>query len=200
MTMNISPHRTARQSKLSPSTLKNVAFTGGFWAARIENNRRVTLPIEYRLCKQTGRIDAWKLNWKAGQPNPPHIFWDSDVAKWIEAAAYSLSTHPDRQVESLVDGVVDLMAKAQAKDGYLNTHFLAVEPEKRWTDLRDAHELYCAGHLMEAAVVYYEATGKRKMLDILCRYADHIDSVFGRERGKKRGCWRGLANTSIRRD
>lgn len=173
--------------KLTPAILKNVGFSGGFWAAHIENNRRVTLPLEYRLCKQTGRINAWKLDWKPGQPNPPHIFWDSDVAKWIEAAAYSLATHPDRQLESLVDGVVDLIAKAQAKDGYLNTHYLAVEPEKRWSNLRDCHELYCAGHLMEAAVAYYEATGKRKMLDILCRYADHIDSVFGREKGKKRG-------------
>ena len=187
MNMKISRHCTARQGKLTPSNLKSVAFTDGFWASRIEANRRVTLPLEYRLCKQTGRIDAWKLDWKAGQPSPPHIFWDSDVAKWIEAAAYSLTTHPDRQVESLVDSVVDWMAKAQANDGYLNTHYLAVEPGKRWTNLRDCHELYCAGHLMEAAVAYYEATGKRKMLAILCRYADHIDSVFGCEKGKRRG-------------
>ncbi|MDD5677167.1 MAG: glycoside hydrolase family 127 protein [Kiritimatiellae bacterium] len=179
--------RAISRFKLVPLALKDVTFTGGFWAARIENNRRVTLPVEYRLCKQTGRIDAWKLNWKPGQPNPPHEYWDSDVAKWIEAAAYSLATHPDSKVESRVDGVVDLMAKAQAKDGYLNTHFLAVAPMKRWTDLRGSHELYSAGHLMEAAVAYYAATGKRKMLDVLCRYADHIDSVFGREKGKKRG-------------
>ncbi|MBU4200527.1 MAG: glycoside hydrolase family 127 protein [Verrucomicrobia bacterium] len=173
--------------KRVPALLKNVSFNGGFWAPRLETNRRVTLSTEYRLCKQTGHIDAWKLNWKPGQPNPPHIFWDSDLAKWIEAAAYSLATHPDRMLEKRVDGVVDLMAKAQAPDGYLNTHFLAVEPAKRWTNLRDCHELYCAGHLIEGAVAYYQATGKKKMLDVLCRYADHIDSVFGREKGKKRG-------------
>lgn len=172
---------------LVPLPVKNVTFTGGFWAPRIETNRRVTLPTEYRLCKSTGRIDAWRLNWKKGQPNPPHIFWDSDVGKWIEAAAYSLATHPDRKLESLVDGVVDLMAQAQAKDGYLNAHYLAVEPDKRWSNLRDCHELYSAGHLIEGAVAYYQATGKRKLLDVLSRYADHIDSVFGREKGKKRG-------------
>lgn len=187
MAMKASLNRAVGKNKFTPSALKSVTFNGGFWAKPVENNRRVTLPTEYRLCKETGRIDVWKLNWKAGQPNPPHIFWDSDLAKWIEAAAYSLATHPDRRVESLVDNVVDLMANAQAEDGYLNTHYLVVEPEQRWTNLRDCHELYCAGHLMEAAVAYYEATGKRKMLDVLCRYADHIDSVFGRGKGKKRG-------------
>lgn len=179
--------RAFAHGNLTPVALKNTAFSGGFWADRIDNNRRVTIPAEYRLCRETGHIDAWKLDWKPGQPRQPHIFWDSDLAKWIEAAAYSLSVHPDARTEALVDDVVDLMARAQAPDGYLNSHYLAVEPQKRWTNLRDCHELYCAGHLMEAAVAYYEATGKRKMLDVLCRYADHIDSVFGRGKGKKRG-------------
>jgi hypothetical protein len=150
-------------------------------------NRQVTLPIEFEQCLKTGRIDAWKLEWKPGDPNPPHIFWDSDVGKWIEAAAYSLTTHADPDLEARIDRVVDMMAAAQMADGYLNTHYIAVEPEKRWTNLRDCHELYCAGHLMEAAVAYYEATGKRKMLDVLCRYADHIASVFGPGEGQKRG-------------
>jgi uncharacterized protein len=153
----------------------------------METNRQVTLPIEYRQCKDTGRIDAFRLNWQPGQPNPPHVFWDSDVAKWIEAAAYSLATHPDPKLERLVDGVVDLIAKAQQEDGYLNTHFTVVEPGKRWTNLRDNHELYCAGHLMEAAVAYYVATGKRVLLDVMRRYADHIDTVFGSGENQKRG-------------
>ncbi len=153
----------------------------------METNRVVTLPFEYKQCKDTGRIDAFKLEWKPGQSNPPHIFWDSDVAKWIEAAAYSLATHPDRQLEQLVDGAIDLMAHAQQPDGYLNVHFTVVEPGKRWTNLRDWHELYCAGHLIEAAVAYYEATGKRKFLDVMRRYADHIDTVFGPRENQKRG-------------
>lgn len=167
--------------------LKNVRVEGAFWEPRQETNREVTLPIEYQQCKTTGRIDAWKLDWKPGEPGRPHHFWDSDVAKWIEAAAYSLGLHPDEELEARVDEVIGLMAEAQLEDGYLNIYYNVVEPGKRWTNLKDMHELYCAGHLMEAAVAYYEATGKRKLLDVMCRYADHIDSVFGHGEHKKQG-------------
>ena len=167
--------------------LGHVRITGGFWERVMDVNRCVTLPIQYQQCKKTGRIDAFRLTWKEGDDNPPHVFWDSDLGKWIEAAAYSLSASRDRALEHLVDDVVDLIAWAQQPDGYLNTHFIAVEPEKRWTNLRDDHELYCAGHLMEGAVAYYQATGKRKFLDVMCRYADHVDKVFGRRTNQKRG-------------
>lgn len=175
-----------------PAILRAVPFTrvtlaDGFWRPRRETNRMVTLPIEYEQCEKTGRLAAWKLDWKPGAPNPPHIFWDSDVGKWIEAAAYSLKTTPDAELEAQIDAVVALMEKAQAPDGYLNSHYLAVEPDKRWTNLRDAHELYCAGHLIEGAVAYFEATGKRAFLEVMCRYADHIGRVFGRGPGQKRG-------------
>lgn len=173
--------------RLTPVPLKNVTISGGFWGPRVEANRTVTLPIEYHQLKTTGRIDAWKLDWREGMPHRPHIFWDSDVAKWIEAAAYSLTSHPDEKLEQQVDAVIELIEKAQQPDGYLNSYFTAVEPEKRWSNLRDWHELYCAGHLIEAAVAYYEATGKRKFLDVMCRYADHIDEVFGPNEGQRRG-------------
>lgn len=173
--------------QMMPLNLKDVAVTGGFWAPRIETNRTATLPVEYEQCRKTGRLAAFKLQWKPGDPDPPHIFWDSDVAKWIEAAAYSLTVHGDADLEKLVDDVVDDIAAAQQPDGYLNVHYTVVEPGQRWTNLRDRHELYCAGHLIEAAVAYYYATGKRKLLEVLCRYADHIDATFGREEGKKRG-------------
>jgi uncharacterized protein len=137
-------HKSLR--KLAPVPFTQVKIKDSFWAPRIETNRKVTLPIEYRHCKTTGRIAAWK--WKKGEPNEPHIFWDSDVAKWIEAAAYSLASHPDSALEKQIDGIVDLMAEGQMPDGYLNSHFSRVEPSKRWTNLRDQHELYCAGHLM----------------------------------------------------
>ncbi|MFH1730990.1 MAG: beta-L-arabinofuranosidase domain-containing protein, partial [Planctomycetota bacterium] len=84
-------------------------------------------------------------------------------------------------------GVVALLATAQQPDGYLNTHYTPVEPDKRWSNLRDCHELYCAGHLMEAAVAHFNATGRRALLDVMCRYADYIGSVFGRSKGKRRG-------------
>jgi len=173
--------------QLRPVPLKWVTIEDRFWAPRQEINRRVTLPIEYQQCKETGRIDAWKLDWRPGQPNPPHQFWDSDLAKWIEAVGYSLATHPDQDLEKLADAVIDLIADAQGDDGYLNLHFTLVEPQNRWRNLRDMHELYCAGHLMEAAVAYYEGTGKPRLLETLCRYADHIDSVFGPQEGKRRG-------------
>ncbi len=172
---------------LVPADLRRVRFDDGFWAPRIEVNRTATLPIEYEQCLKTGRIDAFRLGWKPGQPNPPHVFWDSDVAKWIEAAAYSLATHPDPVLEGRLDDVIALIASAQQPDGYLNCHFTVVEPDHRWTNLRDQHELYCAGHLIEAGVAHFRATGKRSLLDVVCRYADHIHSVFGRTKGKKRG-------------
>ena len=170
---------------LRPLDMGQVSIQKGLWADRLRTNARATIPHVYDMCKKTGRIDAFKLGWKPGHDNPPHIFWDSDVAKWIEAASYSLVTHPDAELERALEEVVGLVASAQQQDGYLNVHFMVVEPEKRWTNLRDWHELYCAGHLMEAAVAHHLATGKRTLLDALCRYADYIDSVFGP--GKRTG-------------
>jgi len=169
-----------------PVPLAQVDIKGGFWGERLEVNRKATLPIQYEQCKKTGRFDAWKLDWKPGQPKP-HIFWDSDAGKWLEAVAYSLAKHPDKSLEKKADWLIDLIAKAQRKDGYLNIFFTAVEPENRWKNLRDMHELYCAGHLIEGAVAYYQATGKRKLLDVMMRYADYIGKVFGRGKGQKRG-------------
>jgi DUF1680 family protein len=163
-----------------------VAIRDAFWAPRIEVNRTETVPIGFELCRKTGRIDAWKLDWREGMQPRPHPFWDSDVAKWIEAAAYHLATHPDAELERRVDRIIDRIARAQQPDGYLNTYFSVVEPQKRWANLGMWHELYCAGHLIEAAVAYWEATGKSRFLDVVCRYADAIDSLFGP--GKKRGC------------
>ncbi len=173
--------------KFAPLPFTAVSIDDEFWAPRLRVNREHTIPTEYRQCRDTGRIDAFRLNWKPGSEPVPHIFWDSDVAKWIEAASYSLATHPDPELRALLDEVITLIASAQQPDGYLNTHFSVVEPEKRWTNLRDKHELYCAGHLIEAAVAHYQATGKRSLLEVLCRYADHIDRTFGPRPGQKRG-------------
>lgn len=115
------------------------------------------------------------------------VFQDSDLAKWLEAVGYSLSATPDSQLEKQADEVIEYIEKAQQEDGYLNTFFTLKRPKEKWTNLLDCHELYCAGHMMEAAVAYYNATGKRKLLDVMCRFADYIDSVFGTEEGKIHG-------------
>ena len=167
--------------------LKYIRLNDSVFAPRQETNWKTTIPNCIRRCEETGRIKAFKLGWKEGDPDKPHIYWDSDVAKVLEGMAASLQIHPDPELEKRLEELVELVIGAQQKDGYLNTYFTQVEPEKRWTNLHDWHELYCAGHLMEAAVAHYEATGKRNFLDAMCRYADYIDSVFGREPGKKRG-------------
>ncbi len=107
------------------------------------------------------------------------VFQDSDVAKWLEAVAWSLCQKPDRELEKTADEVIELVAAAQCDDGYLNTYFTVKAPQERWTNLAECHELYCAGHMIEAGVAFFQATGKRRLLDVVCKLADHIDHVFG---------------------
>jgi len=167
--------------------LRAVAFTDvviadEFWAPRIETNRRVTVPYDFQKCEETGRIDNFAKAGGLMEGNFEGIYFnDSDLYKVIEGAAYSLKSHPDPELEKYVDGVIEKIAAAQWEDGYLYTFYSLPErqPEKRWTDVRNKHELYCAGHFFEGAVAYYQATGKRKFLDVAIRLADYIDSVFG---------------------
>lgn len=160
-------------------SLDGVTIDGGFWGARQEVNRTVSLPVEYQRCEETGRFAVFDLDWKPGDSYHPHHFYDSDVAKWIEASAYALARHPDPELEAQVDAIIERIAAAQQADGYLNTYYTIIAPDKRWSNLRDMHELYCAGHLIEAAVAYAEATGKTLLLETMCRYADYIATVFG---------------------
>ena len=111
------------------------------------------------------------------------VFQDTDIVKWIEAVAYSLENHPDGELEALADGAVDIVCAAQADNGYLDTFYTINNPDRAFTNLRDHHELYCFGHLAEAAVAYYNATGKDKLLNAVCRFADLICNTFG-ESGK----------------
>lgn len=109
------------------------------------------------------------------------VFQDSDVAKWLEGVAYSLAQNPDPELEKRCDEIIELIGEAQQEDGYLNTYFTVKEPDKRWTNLQEAHELYCAGHMIEAAAAYAECTGKTRLLEIMCRMADHIYRRFVEE-------------------
>lgn len=115
------------------------------------------------------------------------VFQDSDLYKWIEAVAYSLNQHPDPELEKTADGVIDLIVSAQQENGYLDTYYIINGMDKIFTNLRDHHELYCFGHLTEAAVAYHQATEKDKLLKAACRFADFIISRFGTEPGKIHG-------------
>lgn len=163
-------------SEVDPSA---VAISDPFWSQRREIVRTRTIPHLYRELAQNGALDALSHEWTPGEEPVPHVFWDSDIAKWIEAASYTLRWHPDDELDALLDSVIERLAAAQQPDGYLNTYFTLVLPGERFTDLEDAHELYCAGHIFEAAVAHFQATGKRTLLDVACRYADLIRDTFG---------------------
>ena len=160
----------------------SVKITGGFWREKQDLVRSVTTQAVYDRFLETGRFDAFKCD-----PNAkikPHIFWDSDVAKWIEGVAYLTKEKREPQFEQIVDQVVDEIEKHRDPCGYFNSFYLALEPQNRFT-WRDCHELYCLGHLIEAAVAYYEATGKDKLLKLVCDYADYVENVFKIEKTAK---------------
>ena len=156
---------------------RNVKLTGGFWKSWRENARDNGLMSVYDRFSETGRFGALDFEWKEGDENKPHIFWDSDIAKWLEAAAYLLMDKRDAALEKLVDDVVDKIEAHQREDGYFNIYFDTVEPEARFTRYTD-HELYDLGHLIEAAVAYNEATGKDKFMRLMMKYASLVDRVF----------------------
>lgn len=162
-------------------------FTGGFWSPRLQTIRENTLSAIYEQMRADGHFAGLYKQWDGGVQRTPYIFWESDISKWIEAASYSLATTPDPTLEARVDEAIAFLLSHQQPDGYLNIWYISMEPEKRWSNLRDNHELYCAGHLIEAAVAHFQGTGKRTLLDAACRYADYISTVFGVEEGKKRG-------------
>ena len=112
------------------------------------------------------------------------VFQDTDFSKWIEAVAYSLAQHPDEELEKTADEAIDIVCKAQADDGYLDTYYIINGRDKEFTNLRDHHELYCLGHLVEGAVAYYQSTGKNKLLNAAIRFADYVYDYFGKEDGK----------------
>ncbi|MBA2936791.1 glycoside hydrolase family 127 protein [Paenibacillus sp. CGMCC 1.16610] len=170
-----------------PVPLKQIQITDDFWSEYIRLVREVVVPYQWEALND--RIEGAEpshamKNFKiaAGLETGEFygmVFQDSDVSKWLEAVSYLLETRKDPELEQLTDEVIDIIALAQQKDGYLNTYFTLKEPENRWTNLAECHELYCAGHFIEAAVAYYNSTGKEKVLEVACRLADCIDQVFG---------------------
>lgn len=165
--------------KYHPPRIPEAQLNDPVFAPRIDTAIRKTIPACIRKCHETGRFEAFKLNWREGMPNKPHIYWDSDVAKVVEGMALALELRPDARLEAELEKYVELIVSAQQPDGYLNIVFTLLRPDERWKNLFNHHELYCAGHLMEAAVAHFNATGRRNFLDCMCRYADYIASVFG---------------------
>ncbi|MFG0251287.1 MAG: glycoside hydrolase family 127 protein, partial [Phycisphaerales bacterium JB038] len=171
---------TVRVQPLQPVPFTDVHIEDDFWQQRIATNREVTVPYCFQKCEETGRLSNFA---KAGGLMEGEFegiyFNDSDVYKVIEGACYTLAQEYDKELDLFLDDLIATIAAAQWDDGYLNTYYTLVEPEKRWTFLSRMHELYCAGHLFEAAVAHHQATGKRSLLDVALRFADHIDSIFG---------------------
>ncbi|TIM04885.1 glycoside hydrolase family 127 protein [Mesorhizobium sp.] len=182
----------------------------GFWGDRVDAVATTTAGILYDRCVEARMLEqidpdrpspgvvipfhspspdeaATAGNEFTGSTVTTQMFWDSDWGKTIETAAYSLYRRRNDALEKKIDAVIDMYGRLQQPDGYLSSWYQRIQPGLRWTNLRDCHELYCAGHLIEGAVAYYQATGKRKLLDIMCRYADHIAESFGPEPGKKKG-------------
>src|SRR5579871_2127862 len=165
---------------LHPASIAAVRLQDSFWTPRIERNREVTLQAQLQQCEETGRIANFRRASGKIQGEFQGIFFnDSDVYKWAEAAAYALGVHPDPNREAELDAVIADIGAAQEPDGYLNTYFMFERKAERFTNLKDMHEIYCAGHLIQAAVAHHRATGKTTFLDIACRLADCLDAHFG---------------------
>ncbi|WP_132957163.1 glycoside hydrolase family 127 protein [Rhizobium sp. BK251] len=183
-----------RDRQFRPLPVPSVTL-GGLFGDRQEAICDATAEILLDRCVKAGMLQAIDTS----QPSPgivipiqpwggtTQMFWDSDLGKSIETIAYSLYRKPNPHLEARVDAIVDMYEKMQDEDGYLNAWFQRVQPDRRWTNLRDHHELYCAGHLIEGAVAYYQATGKRKLLDVMCRYVDYMIKVFGHGEGQMPG-------------
>ena len=171
--------------RLRPLPLDAVDLADDFWEPRRRINREITLPSQYMHLEATGRLDNFRrASGKIGGEYQGIYFNDSDVYKWLEAAAWTLAEGSDPELERMVDTAITEVEDAQRPDGYLNTYFTFERATKRWTDF-DLHEMYCAGHLFQAAVAHFRATGSERLLDVATRFADHICDTFGPEEDKR---------------
>jgi DUF1680 family protein len=183
-------------SGLTPVDIARIRFTGGFWADRQRLVREVTVPALLRRLEEEGWLEVLDFD---NAPSPlvrpvqasglsMQHFFDSDIGKWIEAASLAMLSHGrDARLEDRIDAIAGRYAAGQMPDGYLNSWFIRREPGRRWTNLRDWHEMYCLGHLIEGAVAYAGATGKTQLLEVVGRAVDHAMATFGTGPGQRRG-------------
>jgi hypothetical protein len=172
-------------SKSPHSVLKTVPYHAvrimeGFWANRQVINRTISLKHGYEMLKKAGNFH--NLSMAAGMETGKYYgynFADEDVYKWLEALAWELGNSPDDELQQMADEVITLISAAQQPDGYLDSYYQVVEPHRKWANLDFGHELYCAGHLFQAAIAFQRAVGDDRLLQVSRRLADHIDTVFG---------------------
>lgn len=181
--------------KLHSINLQKIKIADDFWSKHVNLVKDAILPYQWDAmndripdadpshCLENFKIAAGR---KEGEFYGA-VFQDTDIAKWLEAVGFTLAANKDPELEKTADEVIDLIAEAQREDGYLDTYFIIKEPERRWKNLCEGHELYTAGHMMEAAVAYYHGTGKRKFLEVVLRLADLLCETFGYEEGKIHG-------------
>ena len=177
--MNVDNHNSP-YAQFRSLPLGTIELLSGFWHQRQALNRDVSLKDGYRKLHEHGNFDNLKLAIGSinGEFKGPQ-FMDSDIYKWLEAAAYELIRNMDKDLLDMVNEAVSLLEIVQQPDGYLNSYWQFVKPGQRWTDLETGHELYCAGHLIEAAVALHRTTGEERLLDIAKRVADNIENTFG---------------------
>ena len=177
--------------RLNTVQLSKINITDAFWKRYTDLVEDVIIPYQWDIMndnipgvESSHCLENFKI--AAGQKKGQFygaVFQDTDVAKWLEAVGYSLAEKKNEKLEKLADDAIDVIVQAQQKDGYLDTYFIIKEPEQRWRNLCEGHELYSAGH----TIAYYEGTGKRKLLDSMIRLADLICRTFGPEEGQNHG-------------
>ncbi|MFL5734811.1 MAG: glycoside hydrolase family 127 protein, partial [Chloroflexia bacterium] len=172
--------RTTPHATLWSLPPRNVRVTGGFWKHQQATNRGITLRDGYQKLEQAGNFG--NLRRAAGQSDEQYqgpVFMDEDVYKWLEAVSDEIGNAPDPELAEMADSTIALLTAAQQDDGYLDSYYQVVAPDQKWSDLDHGHEMYCAGHLIQAAIAHHRATGSNALLRIAVRLADHIDSIFG---------------------
>ncbi len=181
--------------RLHAVDLRKLKINDPFWLKHVNLVEETIIPYQWRAmndlipdAEPSHCLDNFAI--AAGKKSGGFygaVFQDTDIAKWLEAVGFSLAAHEDKELEKTADRAIDLIAAAQQEDGYLDTYFIIKAPEHKWENLCEGHELYTAGHMMEAAVAYYQGTGKRKFLDVVEKLADLLCETFGPEEGKNHG-------------
>ncbi|HBF35695.1 MAG TPA: glycoside hydrolase family 127 protein, partial [Firmicutes bacterium] len=175
-------YRPKKVPALDAMPASMVLIHDGFWTPRLEVNRTVSLFHQYDFLVESGVLENFQKagrKMKTGADFRGLFFADSDAYKWLEAASLSMINDPDPRLAALINGVIDLISAAQEESGYINTYFQLVEPDKKFTNFGVCHELYTAGHLIQAAVAHFTAFGTKSFLNIACRLADDLVEVFG---------------------